>query len=56
MISAHFKFYVFIYFWLCWVFGAVFRLSLIVASGGYSLLVVGRLLIAEASVTVKHRL
>ena len=30
--------YLFIYFWLCWVFGAVRRLSLVAASGGYSLL------------------
>ena len=28
----------FIYFWLCWVFVAMCRLSLVVASGGYSLL------------------
>ena len=28
----------FIYFWLCWVFVAAHRLSLVVASGGYSLL------------------
>ena len=27
-----------IYFWLCWVFVTVFRLSLVAASGGYSLL------------------
>ena len=31
------KNYVFIYFWLCWVFSAASRLSLIVASKGYSL-------------------
>ena len=30
--------YLFIYFWLSWVFVAVHRLSLVVASGGYSLL------------------
>ena len=30
--------YLFIYFWLCWVFVAVCRLSLVAASGGYSLL------------------
>ena len=29
-------FYLFIYFWLCWVFVAVHGLSLVVASGGYS--------------------
>ena len=43
-ILSHFKnkFYLFIYFilkfWLLWVFIAVCRLSLVVASGGYSLL------------------
>ena len=30
--------YLFIYFWLCWVFVAAHRLSLVAASGGYSLL------------------
>ena len=30
------KFYLFIYFWLCWVFVAVRGLSLVVVSGGYS--------------------
>ena len=30
------KFYLFIYFWLHWVFVAARRLSLVVASGGYS--------------------
>ena len=29
--------YLFIYFWLCWVFVAARRLSLVAASGGYSL-------------------
>ena len=28
--------YLFIYFWLCWVFVAACSLSLVVASGGYS--------------------
>ena len=32
------KFHLFIYFWLCWVFVAACGLSLVVASGGYSLL------------------
>ena len=32
------KFYLFIYFWLRWVFIAARGLSLVVASGGYSLL------------------
>ena len=31
-----FNFYVFIYFWLCWVFVSVRGLSLVAASGGYS--------------------
>ena len=39
-----------IYFWLCWIFVATHRLSLVVASRGYSLVVVCRLLIAVASV------
>ena len=41
--------YLFIYFWLCWVFVAAGRLSLVAASGGYSLVAVHRLLIEEAS-------
>ena len=32
------QFYLFIYFWLCWVFVAVCKLSLVVESRGYSLL------------------
>ena len=32
-----FKFYLFIYFWLCWVFVSVRGLSLVAASGGHSL-------------------
>ena len=31
-----FKFYLFIYFWLCWVFVSVRGLSLVVASGSHS--------------------
>ena len=31
-----YKFILFIYFWLCWVFIAVCGLSLVVVSGGYS--------------------
>ena len=38
-----------IYFWLCWVFTAVLRLSLVTVSGGCSLVVVHALLIAVAS-------
>ena len=33
-----FKIYLLIYFWLCWVFVAECGLSLVAASGGYSLL------------------
>ena len=47
--------YVCIYFWLCWAFIAVCRLSLVVGSGGYSLAVVHGPLIAVASL-VKHGL
>ena len=32
------QFHTFFFFWLCWVFVAVHRLPLVVASGGYSLL------------------
>ena len=28
--------FIYFYFWLCWVFVAVHRLSLVAASGGYS--------------------
>ena len=45
-----------IYFWLCWVFVAVCGLSLVVASGGYSLVVVHRLLVAVASLVSEFRL
>ena len=30
------KFYIYIYFWLCWVFVSVRGLSLVAASGGHS--------------------
>ena len=46
---------IFIYFWLCWVFVAVHRLSLVAASKGYSVVAVHELLIAKASL-VEHRL
>ena len=39
----------FVYFWLCWVFFAACGLSLAVASRGYFLVAVGRLLIAGFS-------
>ena len=44
----------FIYFWLHWVFVAVHRLSLVVASGGYSSVVVRGFLIAVASLVVEY--
>ena len=40
--------------WLCWVFVAVSRLSLVAASEGYSLVAVRGLLIAVASLVAKH--
>ena len=56
-----FKFYLFIYFWLHWVFVAARGLSLVAASGGYSSLrllfiAVRGLLIAVASLVVEHGL
>ena len=44
-----------IYFWLCWAFVALPRLSLVVASRGYSV-AAHRLLIAVASLVAEHRL
>ena len=46
----------FIYFWLCWVFVVARGLSLVVASGGYSFVVVHGLLIVVASLVVEHGL
>ena len=46
----------FLSFWLCWVFVATCGLSLVVASGGYSLVSVCRLLTAVASLAAEHRL
>ena len=46
---------IFIYFWLCWVFIAARVFSLVVASGGYSLVAMRELLIAMTSI-VQHRL
>ena len=49
--------FLFIYlFWLCWIFVAVNGLSLVVLSGGYSLISVNGLLIAVAPLVVEHRL
>ena len=49
------KIYLFVYFWLPWVFIAMHRLSLVVASRVYSAVVHG-LLIAVASLVAEHRL
>ena len=48
-----FKFFKNIYFWLCWVFVASHRLSLVAASRVYYLIVVHRLLIAVASLLAR---
>ena len=45
----------FLFFWLCWVFIAPCRLSLVAASGGYSSLQRG-LLIAVTSLVAEHGL
>ena len=47
--------YLCVYFWLCWIIVAACGLSLVAASGGYSLVAMHRLLIAVASL-VEHRL
>ena len=51
----HFKI-LFIYFWLWWVSVAALRLSLVAASGGYSLAVVPGSLTAVAPLVVEHGL
>ena len=43
------------YVWLCWVFVTVYRLSLVVASRGYSVVKMCRLLIAVVSLIAEHR-
>ena len=43
-------------FWLCWAFVAVCGLSLVAASGGYSLVAVSGLLMTVASLGVELRL
>ena len=48
LMCLYFKFY----FGLCWVFVAALRLSLVVASRGYSLVLVCGILIVEASLVV----
>ena len=47
---------IFIYFWLCRIFVAACGLSLVVASGGYSLVAVRGLLIVMASPVVQQEL
>ena len=42
------------YFWLCWVFIAVLKLSLVVASRGYSLAAVRGLLTVVAALVMRH--
>ena len=46
---------IYLYFWLHWVFIAVRGLSLVVASGAYSVVVCG-LLIVVASLVAEHGL
>ena len=48
--------YLLTYFWLYWVFVAAHRLSLVAASGGYSLVDMHRLLTVVASLVVEHEL
>jgi len=43
-------------YWLCWVLVAARKLSLVVTSEGYSLVVMDRLLTAVASLAAEHRL
>ena len=50
---AFFVLNVFIYFWLCWIFVAVYKLSLVVV-GGASLVTVCALRIVEASLVAEH--
>ena len=55
MRGKFFFFLIFNFFWLHWVFVAVCWLSLVVVSGGYSVVVHG-LLIVVASPVVEHGL
>ena len=43
-------------FWLLWVFITVHRLSQLAVNTGYSLVAVGMLLLAVASLAVKYKL
>ena len=56
LFKNYFKNYLFIYLWLYWVFLAAGGLSLVAASGGYSLVGVHGLLIKAASLVVEHGL
>ena len=51
-----FKFYLFIYVWLCWVSVAMEGLFLVAVSRGHSLVAVLGLLTAGASFAAEHRL
>ena len=48
--------HLFTYLWLCWVFVAALRLSPVVTSGDYSLVVVCGLLVVVASLVAEHGL
>ena len=50
------NFFLILIFWLCWVFVAVCGLSLVLASGAYSLVAVQGLLIVVASLVAEHGL
>ena len=54
--SIYLFIYLFTYFWLPWVFVAVCGLSLVVESGGYSLVLAHGLHIVVASFVVEHGL
>ena len=56
LLQVFFFFNNFIYFWLCWVFIAAHRLSLVVVSGGYSLVAMHGRLIVAASLFGEHGL
>ena len=45
-----------IHFWLCWVFVAVLGPPLVAVSRGYSLIVVCKLLVVQASPVAEHSL
>ena len=55
-VPVSFFFFIYSYFWLCWVFVASCRLSLIAENGVYLLAEVSRLLTVVASLVAEHRL